>query len=576
MRTKAIIALVLWVLAAAIAGAVDATVAGDFERAERYYESKDYASALRLYRDVLEREPGGPFAAASGLRVGMCNFALGEYPAAALALQKFEEGFPDSPYLDDATFLAAQAYFRMGEYHRSLERLLRVVSFGKKGRYYKRAVRGIGNLADEALTAERLRKRLEDYRASPEAAEVLFKLGEHEVKRKDYEKAMVVLDAVAGQYAELDAGREAEALLVSVRAKLGRAPLVVGVLLPLSGEYEVYGKAMRAGIEMAAAENNQTRPDEPATLVFEDTGAAEDGAVEGARRLIYTARAVALIGPALTNDVRAVAELCHANQVPALSPAATDGDLSRLNDYIYVNGLTCETETANIAAYAVGNLGLKRFAVLYPANPYGADLRDAFTEAVRGAGGNVVGTVEYPLIDPNLQPSKREINYSPYTKKIKWLRADAVYLPGHYDEVVRLLPQLTFSDVSAYILGANGWNENRVIQMAGKYAEGAYFTAGFYADSPDAAVRAFVSSYRRSTAEFPNYLAAAAYDAAKIIFSVIYPPAEAGAEIKKRLDAVANFPGITGVTTLRGADGTLEKKVVILTVREGEVVEAPR
>jgi branched-chain amino acid transport system substrate-binding protein len=563
------------VVAAAWAAA-DAALTEDFERAERYYGEKDYVSALRLYRDILERDPGGPFAAAAGLRVGMCNFALGEYSAAALTLDKFAEGFPTSPYLDDATFLAAQASFRMGEYHRALERLLRVVSFGEKGRYYKRAVRGIGNIADEALTAEQLHKRLEDYHRSPEAAEVLLKLGQHQVKRRDYEKAVVILDAVAEQYADTDEGREAEKLLASVRDKLGREALAVGVLLPLSGDYDVYGKEMRSAIELAAAEHNRAHPDEAVTFVFEDTAGTEEGTVDAARRLIYGERVIAILGPALTNNVRALAPLCHTNQVPVLCPAATDGKVSQLNGYIFANGLTREVEAANMAAYAVGHLGLKRFAVLHPANAYGADLRDAFAEAVARAGGEVVGSVEYPLIDPKLEPDKREINYFSYTKKLKWLRADAVYIPGHYDEIIRILPQLTFSDVSAYILGANGWNENRVIHMGGKYVEGTYFTAGFYGDSPDADVRAFVSSYRRQTAEFPDYLAASSYDAAKILCSVLYPPAKDGAEIKARLDAVADFPGISGRTTLRGADGMLHKEVAILTVQEGEVVEAPR
>jgi branched-chain amino acid transport system substrate-binding protein len=570
------ISLAALVVAAASAVAADAAVAEDFARAEHYYGSKDYLSALRQYRDVLEREPGGPFAAACGLRVGMCNFALGEYAAAALAFEKFEEGFGASPYLDDATFLAAQAYFRMGEYHRSFEHLLAVVSFGKDCRYYKRAIRGIGNLADEALTAQQLRKRLEDYRRSPEAADVLIKLAKHEIKRGDYEKAVVLLDVVAAQYADRGEGREAAKLLAGVRDKLGRAPLTVGVLLPLSGDCEVYGKAMRAGIEMAVAENNLARPAEPVTLVFEDTCGTEDGAVEAARRLIYTSRAIAIIGPALTAEVRAAAELCHANQVPALEPAATDGNVSRLNGYVFASGLTHQVETANMADFAVNQLRLKRFAILYPANTYGADLRDAFTEAVSRAGGEVAGSVEYPLIDMNLKPEKREINYFSYTKQLKWLRADAVYLPGHYDEIIRILPQLTFSDVSAYILGANGWNENRVISMGGKYVEGAYFTAGLYADSPDPKVRAFVANYRRLTAEFPDYIAASAYDAANILCSVLYPQARDGAEIKRRLDAVVDYRGITGATTLRGAEGMLEKKVPILTVHEREVVEAPR
>lgn len=576
MKTKARCVLFIFLAGAAAAAAADLALTEDFSRAERYYEDRDYVAALRLYRDVLERDPGGPYAAACALRLGMCNFAVGEYAAAALALEKFEEGFPTSPYLDDATFLSAQAHFRMGDYHRCFERLLRVVAFGKNGRYYKRAVRGLGNLADEALTAEQLRKRLEDYHPSPEAAEALLKLAQHEIKRQEYEKGVVLLAAVAEQYADRSEGREAKELLASVRDKLGRAPRVVGVLLPLSGEYEVYGQTMRAAMELALAENNQAHADEPVTFVYHDTAGAEDGALDGARTLIYSHRAIALLGPALTTCVRAVAELCHTNQVPALEPAATDGSLCRLNDYIFANGLTREVEADNMAEYAVNHLRLRRFAVLYPANAYGADMREAFEAAAARAGGEIVGTVEYPLIDFTKEPDKREINYFSYTKQLKWLRADAVYFPGHYEEIVRILPQLTFADVSAYVLGANGWNENRVIRVGGKYVEGTYFTAGFYADSPRPQVRAFVSNYRRATAEFPTYLAAGAYDAAHLLFSVLYPEAKDGAEVKRRLDAVVDFPGLTGTTTLRGPEGMPKKELAILTVNEGEVVEAPR
>ena len=105
--------------------------------------------------------------------------------------------------------------------------------------------------------------------------------------------------------------------------------------------------------------------------------------------------------------------------------------------------------------------------------------------------------------------------------------------------------------------------------------EGTYFTAGLYADSADARVRNFIAEYRRQTGDFPNYLAAQAYDAAGIVFGTLYPPAASGAEVKARLDAVAGFVGISGVTTLRAADGMLDKKITILTVREGEVVPAP-
>lgn len=576
MKLRTVIILLglgaFWLAGGALAAAGDAET--EFARAERYFETKDFAAAARTYQAVLDADPQGPYAGAAAFRIGMCWFALGEYDAAVQAFAKFEEGFPKSPYLDDAVFLSAQAHFRTGDYHRCFERLLRTLAFGKKCRYYDRAVRGLGNLADETLSAEQLRKRLEDYPHSEEAAKVLLKLGKHEMGRGAFDKAVVILDAVVKGYPGTPEAKEAQEQLAAAREKVGRAATAVGVILPLSGDCAVYGKVMKAAIEIAAEDSNALHPEEPVTLVFEDTAAA--GAEEAARKVIFEARAIAILGPALTDDVKAVAPLCEQYQIPLLSPAATDGTLARLNEYIYLNGLTFESETAAMAAYAGKNIGAKRFAILYPDNAYGRDIKGPFAAAVKAQGGTVVGEVAYPLIDIAKAADKREINYSPYTKKVKWLRADAVFLPGHYNEIVRLLPQLTFSDVSSYILGANGWNENRVVRVGAKYVEGTYFTAGFFADDPDPRVRNFVAAYRRKTADFPNYLAAQAYDAGAIVFKNLYPAAKSGADIKGRLDAVKDFRGITGITTLRGKDGLLQKDVLILTVREGEVGPAPR
>jgi len=568
-----LLGLTAFLLAGGALGA-DGDAGSEFARAERYFESKDFTAAAHTYQNILDAAPQGPYAAAAAFRIGMCWFALGEYDAAVQAFTKFEEGFPKSPYLDDAVFLAAQAYFRTGDYHRCFERLLRILAFGKGCRYHDRAVRGIGNLADESLSAEQLRKRLEDYPHSPDAAKVLLKLGKHEMGRGSFDKAVVILDAVVKGYPGTAEAKEAQEQLAAAREKAGRGADVVGVILPLSGDCEVYGKTMKAAIEIAAEDNNALHPDAPVTLVFEDTAAA--GADEAARKVIFEARAIAIVGPALTEDVKAVAPLCEEYQVPALSPAATDGALAKLNGYVFLNGLTFESEAASMAEYAVHNIGAKRFAILYPDNAYGRDIKGPFAAAVAAEGGTVAGEVAYPLLDMTKTADKREINFSAYTKKVKWLRADALFLPGHYNEIVRLLPQLTFSDVSSYILGTNGWNENRVVRVGAKYVEGTYFTAGFYADNPDPRVRNFVAAYRRKTADFPTYLAAQAYDAATIVFKNLYPAAKTGADIKARLDAVRDYPGITGVTTLRGADGLLHKEVLILTVREGEVGLAPR
>ncbi|MCP4230717.1 MAG: ABC transporter substrate-binding protein, partial [bacterium] len=174
------------------------------------------------------------------------------------------------------------------------------------------------------------------------------------------------------------------------------------------------------------------------------------------------------------------------------------------------------------------------------------------------------------------EPGKREINYSPYTKRIKSGRALGLYIPGHSTEIIRLLPQLTFSDVNSFYYGSNGWNEHSIVRISGKYIEGCYYTAAFYEDSTDEEARSFIAQYRRKVGEIPKYLAAQAFDAANIILRALQDNPRDGEEMKRALESIENFDGVTGKTTLRGDDGILQKEIAILTIHEGEVMPAER
>jgi ABC-type branched-subunit amino acid transport system substrate-binding protein len=72
----------------------------------------------------------------------------------------------------------------------------------------------------------------------------------------------------------------------------------------------------------------------------------------------------------------------------------------------------------------------------------------------------------------------------------------------------------------------------------------------------------------------PKYLAAQAYDAALIILHALQDDVKDGRDMKRALENIKNFDGVTGRTTLRGNGGALEKEVTVLTVHEGEVMEA--
>jgi branched-chain amino acid transport system substrate-binding protein len=539
-----------------------------FERAERYYDEGEYVQAEGLYVRVIEMDPGGRWAEISSLRVGMCRFASGEYAGAAAAFNKFEEGFPKSKNADGAVFLAARANFDMGSYTGAVERLLRVLSYGKDGRYYKRARKGIGNLYDENVSSGEMREVLADYHRSPEAADLLYNLAKHEYKIEDYERCVVLLDEVVTNYKDSKFYKKALDLLEKVREKLGRRMDAVGVIVPMSGEYGAYGPFIKAGIDLALADFEKLHPDKTYELFIRDSASDLETARAAARDLVYTERCAAIIGPCLSVEVDPVLEVTDPAMVPIISPTASDSEITEKSDYVYQTGLTYQIEATAMAEFAYNVLDFRRFATLYPDDEYGAEHAEAFREAVEKLGASYNGEVAYPL------KGEKEINYSSYTRQVKWLKPQGLYIPGHYYEIVRLLPQLTFSDVAAVYLGGSGWNENRVIRMGGKYIEGSYFAAAFYAESTDPKVSSFVAAYRRAYGEAPKAYAAQAYDAAAILFDVLANSPRDADELIDRLDGIKNYPGVTGRTTLKNSEGLPEKEIVILTVNEGEVIEA--
>ena len=52
--------------------------------------------------------------------------------------------------------------------------------------------------------------------------------------------------------------------------------------------------------------------------------------------------------------------------------------------------LTNRLEARHLAEYAVGNLGLRRFAILYPDDPPGRELAETFQARIAELGGDVI------------------------------------------------------------------------------------------------------------------------------------------------------------------------------------------
>ena len=128
---------------------------------------------------------------------------------------------------------------------------------------------------------------------------------------------------------------------------------------------------------------------------------------------------------------------------------------------------------------------------------------------------------------------------------------DAIFIPGVYDKVGLIIPQLAFYNIeNIAILGANGWNSPELIKMGGKFLKSIYFVDGFYSGSHQVKVKKFVQQFQNNYGELPSNLSAQAYDAAGIIFQAIISGGDNRLKLKNNLLKVKNYLGVTGKTDI--------------------------
>ena len=82
----------------------------------------------------------------------------------------------------------------------------------------------------------------------------------------------------------------------------------------------------------------------------------------------------------------------------------------------------------------------------------------------------------------------------------------------------------------------------------------------------------FVRNFTTNFGEDPTYLSAQAFDAANIVIKHILMGVANRLKMKKSLESVRNFPGVTGMTTLLPS-GDSEKNIFALTVKKNKIIQ---
>jgi len=543
---------------------------------------RDYPRALSYYKEIIEKHPTSPLIIDARYKLGLCYAEVGEQDLAIANLED-RSRITDPAKLKRISDILAAAYLSKKRYPLAVRELVLLVdtaSADQQRAGYRSRVR---ELVDKELTEDELRT-LGAGKVYP-ADIALLRLAALLTEQRKYRAAIDAAKDFLYKFPSNPEHTRAEMLLSDATSKLSAPRYLVAALVPRTGQLAFFGDRVLKGIQLAAYAYNLKDPDNRVEIVVRDTEGSPEKAIAAINELAPQGIAAA-IGPLLSKEAEAVAPVLAKFQVPAITPAASGPGIGALSPWLFRNAFTNTSQAAATVQYVLGR-GLKRFVIFYPDDPYGKDLVRLFTRDLERKA-EILASVAYDpgtkdfgpfirkLIEIDLRSQKVPIPDDDQERKrlfeVYQPSFDALYLPGYADRVGLLIPQLVFYNMGGIaLIGSNNWHAPELLERADRHAENAVFPDGFAPENPDPAVRSMVEAYRSAYQEEPDVLAAQAYDAAQMIFSLIRSGKDTPAAIKDGLLNLKDFPGVSGTTTFPG-NGEANKKLFFITVQGGKFV----
>ncbi|MBQ4494732.1 MAG: ABC transporter substrate-binding protein [Selenomonadaceae bacterium] len=342
--------------------------------------------------------------------------------------------------------------------------------------------------------------------------------------------------------------------------------IVIGANFELTGNHAQYGANANNGLKLAIKEVNDAGGVNGKKIKIVEADAKSEAAesVNAATKLISDDKVIALIGPAVTANVIAESQVATDNKIPIIAPAATNPDVTvengKVKPFVFRSCFIDPQQSEVMAQFAAKDLNAKT-AVLYldSSSDYSKSLGKIFKERFEADGGKVVMEEAFLAKDQDFKAA---------LTKIQTANADVIFVPAYYEEVGKIIKQARELGITAAILGTDGWDDNKVVEIAGKDALNNTYFCTHYFDG-DEEVQGFIKAYKGEYNNEPNVFAALGYDAGKMLINAIERGGDDSQKIRDNIETIKDLPVGTGKITMDAATHNPIKGIVVIETKDG-------
>jgi branched-chain amino acid transport system substrate-binding protein len=335
----------------------------------------------------------------------------------------------------------------------------------------------------------------------------------------------------------------------------------IGFNAPLTGFAAADGNSALVGARLAVEQVNAgggINGDDIELVVYDDQASPKEAAPL-AVKMTTQDEVTAGISGSYSGSTRAAATIFQENSVPYISAYAVHPDITRAGDYVFRTSFMGEVQ-GRAGTKLIGDvMGLKRVALITLNNDFGKSLATGFKEKAADFGIEITGEYEYSIKD-------RE--FGPIVSKVRSDGPDAIYASGYFFTAGPLVRQIRAAGIAAPVIGQEGYDSQKFIEIAGPDAEGVIITTSLDRDSSNPITQAFIQGFEEM-AGYPTDMVAASAHTAVLVMAEALKTAGAGDRAALR-DAIAasSVDASTGHISFN-ALGEVKKDVQVQIVKDG-------
>ena len=350
-------------------------------------------------------------------------------------------------------------------------------------------------------------------------------------------------------------------VILGVANATGADTIKIGFNTPLTGFAASDGKSCSEGAKLAVDQINAEGGvlGRQLELVIYDDQAKPAQAIPIANKLIGKDKVVMGISGSYSGATRSAAGVFQENKIPYISAYAIHPDITRAGDYVFRTSFLGEIQ-GKAGAKLIGELmGKRKVVMITLQNDFGQSLAAGFKSVAERYGLTILNEYQYAIKDRQ---------FGAMVAKVKADAPDAIYASGYYFTAGPLVSQLRAAGVTASVIGQEGYDSQKFIEIAGDAAEGVIITTSLDRDSTVPETVDFMKAFEQQAGFKVDMVAASGHTAVKVAAAAL---AKAGGTDPKALrDAIAAVELKASTGEIRfNALGEVMKAVQIQVVKAG-------